>query len=193
MVQSDLGELLLDELLKWDIPGITQTFAQNCVDACLVCLDNQNHSSGVVLGLYEDSHFQKVNLKWLQSFTIQLQRTWRDLTEATEYGSVGLAILVVLKHTSYTILERSVRGNGFDYWLLDKESAQSTELIEQASARLEISGILNAEKSGIVQNRIKEKLAQTSPSDDTQLPALIIVVEFGHPEVYVVWKHERNS
>ncbi len=193
MIQSDLSELLLDELLKWDIPGITKTFAQNCVGASLVCLDNQHHHSGVVLGLYEGDNFQKVNLKWLQSLDIQLQRTWRDLAEATEYGSVGLAILLVLKRTAYTILERSVRGNGFDYWLLDKELSLSSELIEQASARLEISGILNAEKSGIIQNRIKEKLAQTSPSDDTHLPALIIVVEFGHPEVHMVWKHERNS
>jgi hypothetical protein len=141
--------------------------------------------------LVENKQPQNVEFIWNQPLTDQIRRTWRDLYEATEYGATGLAILLVIQRTSYTILERSVRGMGFDYWLLDKESAQSSELITQGNARLEISGILRANTESVIQSRIKEKLNQVAL--DTTFPTLIIVVEFSRPEVHMVWKHELNS
>ncbi|MCU0480101.1 MAG: hypothetical protein MUE54_02685 [Anaerolineae bacterium] len=191
MVENDSIQFILDDLVKWDILGITKTLAQNFVDACLICLDNQNHYQPITLNLVENKQPQNVEFIWNQPLTDQIRRTWRDLYEATEYGATGLAILLVIQRTSYTILERSVRGMGFDYWLLDKESAQSSELITQGNARLEISGILRANTESVIQSRIKEKLNQVAL--DTTFPTLIIVVEFSRPEVHMVWKHELNS
>lgn len=191
MIDEDTTQLILDELVKLDILGITKTSAQNFVDACIICLDNQNHNPPITLKLIENSHSQSAQLHWNQLLNDQIRRTWRDLYEATEYGATGFAILLVIKHTSYTILERSVRGDGFDYWLLDKETAKSSELITQGNARLEISGILRAEKDSVIQARVREKLNQVS--SDTTFPTLIIVVEFSRPEVNMVWKHGLNS
>lgn len=191
MVDEDSILLILDELAEWDILGITKTSAQNFVDACMVCLDNQQHYTPIKLKLIENGDLKDVQFRWNRQLNDQIRRTWRDLYEATEYGATGLAILLVIKRTPYTILERSVRGAGFDYWLLDKESAQSSELIMQGNARLEISGILNAEKNSLIQARVKEKLNQVSP--DTTFPTLIVVAEFSRPEVYMVWKHESDT
>ncbi|MDX2075478.1 MAG: hypothetical protein SFZ02_03545 [bacterium] len=184
-------KIVLDELLEWNILGITKTSAKNFMDACIVCLANQHHHSNVNLKLVENGHLQQARLVWTQILDDQTRRTWRDLYEAVEYGATGLAILLVIKRTPYTILERSVRGTGFDYWLLDKESAQSSEWITQGNARLEISGVLKADKDSIIKNRIKEKLNQVS--NDSTFPTLIIVVEFSHPEVHMVWKHDPNT
>ncbi len=191
MIADDSIQLILDDMVKWDILGITKTSAQNFVDACIVCLDNQNHHQPIKLQLVEDGNLQNAQLIWNQSLNDQIRRTWRDLYEATEYDATGLAILLVIQRTPYTILERSVRGTGFDYWLLDKEIAQSSELITQGNARLEISGILRAEKDSLIQIRLREKLNQVS--SDTTLPTLIIVVEFSRPEVNMVWKNKFNS
>lgn len=47
-------------------------------------------------------------------------------------------------------------------------------------ARLEVSGIRNGNQK-VVTARVRAKLAQTEVSDETRLPAYIVVVEFGQP------------
>jgi len=47
-------------------------------------------------------------------------------------------------------------------------------------ARLEVSGIRNGDQK-VVTARVRAKLMQTEVSDETRLPAYIVVVEFGHP------------
>jgi hypothetical protein len=190
MTNDDFIELILDELVEWDIPGITKSLAQSFVHTCIVCLEKQKHDSGVSLTVYEESRPRTIKLYWEQEINDQIRRTWNDLQEATENGATGLAILLMLKRTQYTVLERSPKGTGFDYWLLDKETVLSSEFVEFRNARLEVSGILNAEKESIIKSRIKDKLSQVAPSDYTNLPALIVVVEFGSPEAHMVWKHE---
>ena len=112
-------------------------------------------------------------LEW-PPITDQSRRTWNDLQEATEYGAMGIAVLLAKRETGHAVLQRSRKGTGFDYWMGD-------ESIEpfQNKARLEISGILNGGDDE-VRKRVRQKLKQASRSNGS-LPAYVIVVEFGKP------------
>ena len=109
------------------------------------------------------------------AITDQLRSTHSDAQDATEWGACGLAILIICDLTPYTIVERAWKGGGFDYWLGNKDDP-----LFQKRARLEVSGILDGDKSAI-NTRIKLKLSQSDASDNTETPAYAIVVEFGKP------------
>jgi hypothetical protein len=122
-------------------------------------------------------------VKWSREIDEQARRSWNDTQEMTEYGACGVAVLLVLKFTEYTVIERSKKGTGFDYWLGFKNS----ELPFQNSARLEISGILKGDKVAF-NSRVNQKLKQTFPTDNTKLPAYVVVVEFSEPKAKMVTK-----
>jgi len=86
-----------------------------------------------------------------------------------------LAILLALKLTDYTIIEKSARKNGFDYWL-----GQKGDILFQKKARLEISGIFKGAVKD-VNARYKVKVKQTNQSDSLNLPAYVGIVEFSNP------------
>jgi len=147
--------------------------------AASVCLDNQNHSQGIVFKVEGDlsSEFQ---LFW-NEVTQQMRDSWDDMSDTTEDGACCLAMLIVQKLTEYKVIRRARKKTGFDYWLGDKKD----EYPFQEKARLEISGILKGNKSQIRQ-RIREKIEQTKQSNHLKLPAYIVVVEFSTPMLYVV-------
>ncbi|BDA74130.1 hypothetical protein CAL7716_082960 [Calothrix sp. PCC 7716] len=89
----------------------------------------------------------------------------------------GIAFLVVRELTNLTVIERSAKGTGFDYWLGALEPDE--ELPFQNRVRLEVSGIRSGDSSR-VKARVKQKKEQTKPSDG-QYPAYVIVVEFSTP------------
>ena len=114
-------------------------------------------------------------LVWDNIFDEQLDRTWADQFYATEHGAVCLAILIALKMTNYTIIEKSARKNGFDYWLGEKD-----DILFQKKARLEVSGIFKGTEKD-VNKRYKIKVIQTNQSDLLKIPAYIGIVEFSNP------------
>jgi hypothetical protein len=119
------------------LPAITAEFGASLAQAAAVCLESQNHSSGVELRLTGRRTFV---LQWTPA-TEQMRRCWNEAVEATEFGACGIAFLLILKLTEFTIIERSRKGTGFDYWL-----GRDDQLF-QKKARLEISGILKGDKS----------------------------------------------
>jgi len=158
---------------------LTREVCEFFSQAAAVCLDNQNHSQGVVFNVEGDfsSEFQ---LFW-NEVTQQMRDSWDDMSDTTEDGATCLAILMVQKLTEYKVIRRARKKTGFDYWLGDKKDGYPF----QDKARLEISGILKGNKSQI-QQRIKEKIEQTKQSDYLNLPAYIVVVEFSTPMLQVV-------
>lgn len=104
-----------------------------------------------------------------------MRRCWNDLEFTTEQGAYGVALLIIRAVTDFTVIERSRKGTGFDYWLGYEED----ELSFSTKARLEVSGIRSGDTQS-VKKRVKRKLNQTNISDGS-LPALIVVVEFGTP------------
>lgn len=161
--------LELEELIS-EIPYLSDGALVAMVEAASVCLCDQRHSNGVDF---------KVNGEFKQTFSLhwpkvtpQMKAAWNDLEIATENGAYGIAILLLKKLASLPAILQSRKKTGFDYWLTDGSG--------NFDARLEVSGILNGTASNI-QSRLKKKLKQTDPSDDTSLPAYAAIIEFSTP------------
>jgi len=162
--------------LRQGMPAITPAFGETLAEAAGVCLESQGHIQGVELRVI--GYASNLYILYWPTITDQTRRTRNDLQESTEFGATAIAVLLSKKEIGYSVIERSVKGTGIDYWLGD-----DGEPPFQNKARLEISGILkasgnNAERA--VKARVNQKLRQTERSDGS-LPAYVIVVEFGSP------------
>ena len=153
------------------LPAITPYFGMALAEAGGVCLESQNHAQGVQLSVQGYSN-NSYPLAW-PPITEQTRRCWNDHEVATEHGAVGIAVLLVQKEIGYTVIQRSPKGTGFDYWMGEESNPFDKK------ARLEISGIRKGSNRD-VKARIRQKLKQTNRSDGS-LPAYVIVVEFGYP------------
>lgn len=166
--------LQLDRLGTGVLPGVTAAYGASLAEAAAVCLEDQEHSSGVELKV-SGSGRRRLPIEWAGCSAHQL-RCWEDAEFATEQGAYGLAALLVEALTDLTVTHRSIKGTGFDYWLGMKSDPGP---LFQDKARLEVSGIRRGDRAAI-RWRVRKKLAQTTRSDG-RLPALVVVVEFGQP------------
>ena len=183
----------LNELDTDDIPGVDRQKGNDLAKAAAVCLESQEHVPGVQLtvrGISDNSY----TLTW-PLVTAQSQRTRADTREATEDGAAGIATLLASRQIGYMVIARSRIGTGVDYWLGDSDDSNLTnaermmtdemaDLLQDDSlvvrGRMEVSGILRGSDSDI-RERVRSKLRQTDQSDETELPAYVVVVEFGRP------------
>jgi hypothetical protein len=174
-------ELVLTNLSQ-GLPAITPSFGAALAEACAVCLEEQGHSQGVEITVRGD-FTAKFKLRW-EPVTSQMLRCWNDEEFTTEQAAYGIACLIIRELTDLTVIERSSKGTGFDYWLgtIDTEGI----IPFQNKVRLEVSGIRKGDHSR-VKARVKQKKEQTKPSDG-KYPAYIIVVEFSTPLSFVAKK-----
>jgi len=179
MIRQEM-EILDLERIRDGFPGITPRVGEYQLESCVVCLERQNHQSGVRLKLSGDIETELV-LLWTLTVTEQMERTWSNQKEATESGAICIAALLVEKFTEYTILEKAREGTGIDYWLGRKNRTLTDYDLFHRDARLEISGIFEGNSAEIAA-RFRMKLFQTNQSDDSNCPAFVCVVEFGHPQ-----------
>lgn len=161
--------------IKRGFPGISSIAGQQLYETFEVCMHSFGHPESVPLTL-TGNITDSIVLHWLDECNEQKIRTYADMQYTTEHGAVCLSIMLTTALTPYTIVERSRKGTGFDYWLGDKDS-----YLFQRKARLEISGILRGDDS-VIKNRHTTKIEQTNKSDDLHLPAYISVVEFSKPK-----------
>ena len=153
-------------------PALSEAFCRMIAEACAVCLEEQGHTPGVVMEVRGLADAES-RVLW-KSLAPGTSDTYADDEVATEHGAIAIALLTVRAMTDYTVVRRSMKGTGFDYWL-----SRVGALPYRHDARLEISG-LRAADARRLQARIRQKARQTDRSDGT-LPALIAVVEFSHP------------
>ena len=163
--------------LPQDYPGIGNALAQ----AGAICLESQYHTSGVLLsvrggGITANGY----HLDWTPGDAGD-SAMWQH-NQVTEWGPGAVAILLVKSATPYRDFEASTQGTGIDFWLGD-----GSDILFQRKARLEISGIRNGSDADIAR-RSAAKLRQTRQSDAAQIPAYVVVVEFGRPLAEV---HQR--
>ncbi len=160
------------------IPGITKAIAAHLYQACQVSLYLNNHSPSGTLLPVKGSKKKNYNLVWKGRVTSQTLRAWNDIDVATEHGAICIVIMLALDLTDYTVIERSKKGTGFDYWL-----GKPGDVLFQRKARLEVSGKAKGSENEL--RRLYEvKLKQTDKSDHTKLPAFAGVVEFGFPSSF---------
>lgn len=163
--------------LKSGMPGISAIEGANLYENCVVALHNRGHQMPVILvakGLKTTNY----SLIWEDTYNQQLERTYNDLQSVTERAAVGISVILAIKETEYTIIERSRKGTGFDYMLGDKADPLFTP-----KARLEISGIMKETEGNTISSRFLQKTSQVKKSDCTSLPAYISIVEFSTPKV----------
>ena len=169
-------------------PGLTPTAGRHLAEAAAVCLSSQGHQPGTVLmvrGLIE----QAPEIIWPE-VTPQMARTYNDLQEATEDGACAVAILLMRTFTRLTVILRSRKGTGIDYWLGAPIAGKTEEpVVFQNTARLEVSGILRGTQQQMAA-RMRQKRAQVQRSDGTRLPAYTVIVEFSGPHALTERIHE---
>lgn len=158
-------------------PGLTPEAGAFLAQAGVVCLESQGHTSGGALAMSGALGESAEELRW-EPADAQARRTWNDLQEATEYGAVGIAILLIQRHTKHAILKRARKGTGFDYWLGSPDQHPF-----QHKARLEVSGLLKGTPAA-VRARARQKGEQTRLPGRT-FPTYVVVVEFGAPQCVV--------
>ncbi len=173
--------LNLDQL-KDGTPGITKAIGAYVVQAAAYFLELMGHESGVTLevsGLFEENF----KLTWEEEIDEPVKRSWRDSHEATEYAAVCVAALLSESLLDLSIVERSYIGTRVDY-ILGK--AKQNEEGVTYKARMEVSGISKETASNTVNKRINVKLNQVKKSRDKNLPAYVVVIEFGKPKAKIV-------
>jgi hypothetical protein len=164
------------------LPAITPSFGAALAEACAICLEERGHSQGVEISV--DGDFRATFKLYWENITDQMLRCWNDREFTTEQAAYGIAFMLINRLTDFTVIERSRKGTGFDYWLGVEDN--TNELPFQNKVRLEVSGIREGDDRRI-KARVKQKVDQTKPSDGI-FPAYIVVVEFSKPLSYMVRK-----
>jgi hypothetical protein len=171
-------KLSLQTLCEGDIPALSAYEGGSLAEAASVCLKANAHHSPVLLTVRGD-YKRSASLSFLE-VTDQMNRTHGDPEVASERGACAIAILLVCALSEYTIVHRSYKGTGVDYFLGHKN-----DFLFQMKARLEVSGIGNGSETDI-RRRKKIKLEQTQRSDALQIPAWVVITEFSRPVAEVV-------
>jgi hypothetical protein len=143
------------------------------VQSAVLCLEGQGHASGVLLDV-QGSWATTLRLGWSMDVTEAMRRYWNDPEETAEQGAHAVALLMLRSLAGLTVLERSRKGTGFDWWLAPEDN------LFQATARLEVSGIMRGSARRL-NGRLKVRITQTERSDPSGLTAYVAVVEFGAP------------
>jgi hypothetical protein len=165
--------------LQQGLPAITPAFGAALCEACAICFIDQGHRSGVALSI--EGGFTGTFMLLYPEVTDQMQRCWNDQEYTTEQAAYGVALMLIQQLIGLTIVERSRRGTGFDYWL--GEPSSSSERPFQKAARLEVSGIRKGSAQQ-VRTRVKLKMAQVKPTD-ALAAAYVAVIEFSQPLAWV--------
>lgn len=183
MTKNVSGSLRLDDLQS--LAQISEGKAKDIKDACIWALWFCNHSNGVTMKVMDGSDEFFYILSWVED-SIDAEALKRSYNEddAKEFGAEAVAILLSMNRTDYDAIERSMTTTGIDYWLGFKRRSPNEPF--HKAGRLEISGMIES-PSNKVSRRVKEKLAQTKPTDHT-FPVYVIVVEFSQPYATMVLK-----
>jgi hypothetical protein len=161
--------------LKEGMAGMEPALGESCSHAAGVCLEYEKHIPGKTTLSIDGTCDVVYSLTW-DPVTEQMSRSWSDLQGATEWGASGLAAVIVQDLFGYQILQRSWKGTGFDYWI---GNSNDNEPMFQNKARLEVTGILHGSERDI-STRLKEKQYRFAEYPH-ELPAIVVVVEFGTP------------
>ncbi len=152
-------------------------------ESCVIALENQGHRTGVSLKVEGEREASFV-LNWQP---VSKRGGWQEPRDVAEHGAIAIAFLLTVNLTDYQVVEQAVIGTGFDYWLGFKEDSAHFDPDNYLNARLEVSG-MNKGSRGKISQRIKQRLRRLGLSDFLNIPAFIIVTEFGEPVSIIIEK-----
>ena len=154
------------------MPAITPSLGTSLAEAAAVSLESCDHNSGHTVLQVLGSLQSEFKLYW-HAVDEQQRRAYRDSNIATEYGAIGIAILVLNQLTGMVVVDQTVRGAGFDYWL-----GTDNDQFMQGRTRLEISGIRHGTEA-MIARRSKQKIDQINKT--SHLDGYVVIVEFSTP------------
>jgi hypothetical protein len=158
--------------------------AKQLMETCVWCLLNRKHKNGLTMRVVDGVDYSYL-VTWRDKDIDEeaLSRSYND-DDAIEAGAEAIAFLISIARTPFNAVERATTTTGIDYWLGYKDNPNNP--FERAG-RLEVSGILAENESNTVKARIRNKLKQTAPTDNS-FSVYVIVVEFGEPYTTMVLK-----
>ncbi|HVE71433.1 MAG TPA: hypothetical protein VNI54_08705 [Thermoanaerobaculia bacterium] len=130
-----MRQLDLDDLAKGR-PRLTAARAAGFAQAAAVTFETNGHASGVAMptdGVAEET----LGVTWTPTDEAT-RSTWADPQEATEHGAYGVGLLLAEQLLALTVVERSFKYTGFDYWL---GPISPETFLFQGKTKLEVSGI----------------------------------------------------
>jgi hypothetical protein len=177
-----MNALKLEELSQ-NVKGISKSFGDYMAECCAVCLNSQKHKSGVILSVFEH---ENSSIQWSISINDDILLSHQDEKRTTDFGAMGISILLTKTLTDYTTFISSETNNGIDFWLMKDDDD-----LNFFFARLEISGIRKESVENSVKKRLKVKEKQIQKKANNDTPCYISIVEFGEPKILFI-KHASN-
>ena len=160
-------------------------------EACVWCMDQHGHQNGIELGVLFNKKTYVHPVYWPEDqVDIVKIKNHYNIDDALPCGTEAIAFFICITHTEYDDLQRSTKKTGIDYWLGYKDA--DPNLPFQNAGRLEISGILKESEKNTVDQRVREKLKQSTQSDQTSLPVYIVVVAFDRPYAKMVVRNANS-
>jgi hypothetical protein len=172
-------------------PALSRKLADAYAEGCMVCLDLQEHRSGVDLDVEFEGSADQVQVTWDSPITDQIRRAHGDLQSRVEKGAYAIALLLLPEFRGLYAVEVSLKWNGIDFYL-SPEPGDDRLIFNDHTAVLEVSGIQSESSSNSVRNRINGKMngvAEYKEKPDyktVDLPHYYCVVEFSRPLSVVV-------
>jgi hypothetical protein len=178
--------LLQLEDISQILKGISKSFGDYMAECTAVCLYSQNHNSNVVLKVFDenDTEIESGLVKWSISINDDIIKSNFDEKRATDFGAMGLSLLITKASTDYTTFISSETNNGVDFWLLKDDDND----LNFFSARLEVSGIRKETKDNSIKKRLKIKEKQILKSSRKDIPCYISIIEFSTPKALFIKK-----
>lgn len=160
--------------------GITPQTGAFLAEAAATSLYLSGHQSLVQLRLKSKS-IEIFVVEWNQPINAQILKGWNDVEEATEFGAMGIAVLLINEVVGLEVAGRARKGDFSDYYLGDVNT-------RQVVAELEVSGIFTENKNNRMNMRVRAKEKQVSKNTKRSYPVYIVVVEFSKPKAKMVIK-----
>ena len=133
-----------------DIEGISETFGAYMAECAAVCFDSQGHKSGVQLPCFDGEVTKYGVVEWTNEVNDKLLNSHFDEKRTTDFGAMGVAVLLTCELTDYTHMATSKTQNGYDFKLTKVDNDR-----DFMTAILEVSGIRKETPQNTVKSRIR--------------------------------------
>ncbi len=171
--------------LNQALPRVRTSLLEHIYDAAVFLLNHHGHETGLRFEVRSlEEHLNFATLVWTRPYSECMINTFGDTGYAVEFAAEGMACLTIRATTKYTAIKRSQRNEGVDFWLVESDDLDRFPF--QFAARMESKGISKARYPSDITARLEEGTNQSKRSDETRLPAYIIVTDFGQPIIVMV-------
>lgn len=175
------------DTLTQALPRVRASLIEYIYDAAVFLQNHHRYQTGLcceIRSLEEMLH--NARLVWTRPYSECMENTFGDTSYAVEFAAEGIACLTIRATTEFTAIRRSQRNDGVDFWLTESDDRDKFPF--QFAARMESKGITEARYPSDIKSKIEEGSNQSKRSDESRLPAYILVTDFGEPVVVKVQK-----